>query len=72
MKTSIKLLPVFVVFLSLILLGPFSLAHSAEKGLFITDEVQLKMADAFMEEGEYYRAITEYKKLLEKGAQPTQ
>jgi outer membrane protein assembly factor BamD (BamD/ComL family)/TM2 domain-containing membrane protein YozV len=64
MKTPIKLFPVLVVFLSLFLLGPFSLAHSAEKGVFLTDEVQLKMAEAFMEEGEYYRAITEYKKLL--------
>jgi tetratricopeptide (TPR) repeat protein len=60
MKTPIKLFPVFVVFL----LAPLSLAHPAEKGVFITDAVQLKMADAFMEEGEYYRAITEYKKLL--------
>jgi len=62
MKTPIKLFPVLVVFF--FLLGPFSLAHPAEKGVYITDEVQLKMADAFMEEGEYYRAITEYKKLL--------
>ncbi len=62
MKTPIKLFPVFVVFL--FFLGPFPLAYSAEKGIFITDEVQIKMADAFMEEGEYYRAITEYKKLL--------
>ena len=64
MKTPIKLFPILVVFLSLFILGPFSLAYPAEKGVFITDEVQLKMADAFMEEGEYYRAITEYKKLL--------
>jgi TolA-binding protein len=28
------------------------------------EEIQLKMADVFMEEGEYYRAITEYKKFL--------
>ena len=39
-------------------------AYPAEKGLYITDEVQLKVGDTFMEEGEYYRAITEYKKLL--------
>ena len=42
----------------------FSLVYPAEKGIFITDAIQLKIADAFMEEGEYYRAITEYKKLL--------
>jgi len=64
MKTPVKVFPVLVVFLPIFLLGLFSLAHPAEKGVFITDGVQLKMADALMEEGEYYRAITEYKKLL--------
>lgn len=29
----------------------------------LTDEVQMSLGDAFMEEGDYYRAITEYKKL---------
>lgn len=38
--------------------------HAAEKGIWLTDEVQAKLGDAFMEEGEYYRAVTEYKKLL--------
>ncbi|MCK7485440.1 MAG: hypothetical protein MZU97_07675 [Bacillus subtilis] len=33
-------------------------------GPSFTGDVQLKIADAFMEEGEYYRAITEYKKFL--------
>lgn len=42
----------------------FPPAYSAEKGLWLTDEIQLKLGDAFMEEGEYYRAITEYKKVL--------
>jgi len=37
---------------------------SAEKGIWLTDEVQLRLGDAFMLEGEYYRAVTEYKKLL--------
>lgn len=32
--------------------------------LVITDELQLGLADSFMAEGEYYRAITEYKKFL--------
>ena len=36
----------------------------AEKAIVLTDEVQLKIAEAFMEEHEYYRAITEYKKYL--------
>jgi outer membrane protein assembly factor BamD (BamD/ComL family)/TM2 domain-containing membrane protein YozV len=64
MKTPIKLFQALVVFLPLFFLSSFSLAISAEKGVFITDEVQLKIAEAFMEEGEYYRAVTEYKKLL--------
>jgi TolA-binding protein/TM2 domain-containing membrane protein YozV len=38
--------------------------YSEEKGIFLTEEIQLKMADVFMGEGEYYRAITEYKKFL--------
>jgi TolA-binding protein len=39
-------------------------SQAAENGILITEEMQLRIADAFMEEGEYYRAITEYKKLL--------
>ncbi len=39
-------------------------AVGAEKTVVVTDEVQLKIAEAFMEEHEYYRAITEYKKFL--------
>lgn len=31
--------------------------------LEITEELQLKVADTFFSEGEYYRAVTEYKKL---------
>jgi len=37
---------------------------AAENVIIITEEVQLKLGDAFMAEGEYYRAITEYKKFL--------
>jgi outer membrane protein assembly factor BamD (BamD/ComL family) len=36
--------------------------YATEKGVLLTEEMQLKIADAFMAEGEYYRAITEYKK----------
>ncbi len=42
----------------------FATSLASEKGILLTEEIQLKMADAFMEEGEYYRAITEYKKFL--------
>lgn len=36
--------------------------HAQGAGIVLTEEVQLKLADAFMAEGEYYRAVTEYKK----------
>jgi outer membrane protein assembly factor BamD (BamD/ComL family) len=49
-------------FVSLLWQIPF--AHPEEKGILLTEEVQLKVADGFMEEREYYRAITEYKKFL--------
>jgi len=39
-------------------------AFCTETAIVLSDEAQLKVADAFMEEGEYYRAITEYKRLL--------
>lgn len=34
------------------------------QAILLTDDVQLKIADSFMEEKEYYRAVTEYKKYL--------
>jgi outer membrane protein assembly factor BamD (BamD/ComL family) len=39
-------------------------SHAAERGLLLTEQIQLKIADAFMDEGEYYRAVTEYKRFL--------
>lgn len=48
---------------SFVLLFPLlSLSHGEGTGIFITEEVQLGLGDAFLEEGEYYRAVTEYKK----------
>jgi tetratricopeptide (TPR) repeat protein len=35
-----------------------------DKEVVVTESVQLGLADAFLAEGEYYRAITEYKKFL--------
>lgn len=47
------------------LFAPFATSlYATEKGILLTEEMQLKVADAFMAEGEYYRAITEYKKFL--------
>ena len=39
-------------------------ARSDPRTLVITDELQLGLAATFMAEGEYYRAVTEYKKFL--------
>lgn len=38
--------------------------HGEEAGILLTESIQLKLADAFMAEGEYYRAVTEYKKFI--------
>lgn len=51
---------------TIILLLLFSLqtpAWGATEGIVLTDDVQISLGDAFMAEGDYYRAITEYKKL---------
>lgn len=51
---------------TIILLLLFSLqtpAWGASEGIVLTDDVQMSLGDAFMAEGDYYRAITEYKKL---------
>jgi tetratricopeptide (TPR) repeat protein len=51
--------------LSLIFLAAFPLSARGEpRTLVITDELQMGLAEAFMAEGEYYRAVTEYKKFL--------
>ena len=39
-------------------------SRAAGSEVVVTEEVQLRVADAFLSEGEYYRAITEYKKFL--------
>ena len=38
--------------------------HATQAGILLTDEILLKLGDAFVSDGDYYRAITEYKKLL--------
>jgi len=37
---------------------------AADEAIVLTGEVQMRLGDAFMAEGEYYRAVTEYKKYL--------
>ena len=41
-----------------------SVARGESRTLVVTDDLQLGLAEAFMAEGEYYRAITEYKRFL--------
>jgi TolA-binding protein len=36
----------------------------AEEAVLLTADVQLKIADAFLDEAEYYRAVTEFKRFL--------
>ena len=62
MKSLQRLLP--IPFLLLLLLAPVSPLHADDGAVLLTGDVQLKIADALMEEGEYYRAVTEYKKFL--------
>jgi tetratricopeptide (TPR) repeat protein len=62
MRPMHRLLP--IPFLLLLVLASVSPVHADDGAVLLTGDVQLKIADAFMEEGEYYRAVTEYKKFL--------
>ena len=53
-----------LLLLTLLWLTVPTILFALEKGLFLTEEVQVKLGDSFMAEREYYRAITEYKKFL--------
>jgi tetratricopeptide (TPR) repeat protein len=48
---------------ALLLILPIGLP-AEDLSIVLTEDVQLKVADAFMAEGEYYRAVTEYKKFI--------
>jgi len=56
----LRLVPLLILLLTVTVLP----ARSEPRTLIITDEMQIGLADAFLAEGEYYRAITEYKKFL--------
>ena len=62
MKSLRRLLP--IPFLLLLALASAPPLHAEDGAVLLTGDVQLKIADTFMEEGEYYRAVTEYKKFL--------
>lgn len=58
-----RLLPSLVLLLALLLLALFP-AASRSGEIVLSEAIQLQVADAFMDEREYYRAITEYKRFL--------
>ncbi len=53
--------PILLLAAALLLVLPIALP-AEDLSIVLTEDVQLKLADAFMAEGEYYRAVTEYKK----------
>ena len=55
---------VLLLLLAAVLTALPSPSCASEKEVVVTETVQLGLADAFLAEGEYYRAITEYKKFL--------
>jgi TolA-binding protein len=58
--SKLNLTPVILIALFLFCQTPVA---SAKQGIVLTDDVQMTLGQAFMEEGDYYRAITEFKKL---------
>jgi len=55
---------VLLLLLAAVLTTLASPSWASGKEVVVTETVQLGLADAFLAEGEYYRAITEYKKFL--------
>jgi len=55
---KIFLLVIFFLF------WPETLPAAEESGRYIGEELQMELADHFFKEGDYYRAITEYKRFL--------
>ena len=62
MKARRRRLP--ILFSLLLALAPIAPLCAEDGAVLLTGDIQLKIADAFLEEGEYYRAVTEYKKFL--------
>ena len=54
---------IFLLLISL-LLRPEFLPAAEESGRYIDEELQMGLADEFFKEGDYYRAVTEYKRFL--------
>ena len=61
MKLRLSCIVMLVIFVCTTVPAP---VQAEITGIMMTDEVQLKLGDGFAAEGDYYRAVTEYKKLL--------
>lgn len=61
MRILLRGIPCLFLLLLVLVASP---AWSEQHTIVITDDLQLGLADSFLAEGEYYRAITEYKKFL--------
>ncbi len=57
-----KHLPLLLTAAFLTVFPCISSSHAEEQAVYISQDVQLRLGDAFLAEGEFYRAITEYKK----------
>lgn len=55
------ILPICLITLLLFVPGQ---ARGVNQSIILTDDVQMTLGNAFLAEGDYYRAITEYKKLI--------
>ena len=65
MKPLTGLIPLLPFLLLSVLFSAFFAPQCVSgKEVQLTEDLQLRIADAFMDEAEYYRAITEYKKFL--------
>jgi len=53
----------YLIALLLLVLLPVSVI-AVDEPIVLTGDIQMRLGDAFLAEGEYYRAITEYKKYL--------
>lgn len=54
--------PLLFLTVFLIVCAWISSSRAEEQGVYISQDVQLLLGDSFLAEGEFYRAITEYKK----------
>jgi tetratricopeptide (TPR) repeat protein len=57
-------LPSLLLLMLLMLLLMPAVAAAGDEAVLLTGDVQMRLGDAFLAEGEYFRAVTEYKRYL--------